>query len=139
MKPGSNKARKLASQRLGLALQANYRALVEANGQEEIQAAAIALGDTFNTNIEFIINVLKAFGGMEVKFEPLTKRLAELPAPANDLPDISALVNVPVKVDCLCPPLEHGIIGNKHMTSCPHFVPAPSIEHGFGNPDRRRL
>lgn len=124
MKPGSHKARKTASARLGLALQRDYRALVEANGQEEVTAAAITLGDTFNTNIEFIINVLKHYGGMEVKFEPLTKRLAELPAPANDLPDISALTQAPLAMPaCACPPLEPGIIGNKHMTSCPHFVP----------------
>jgi hypothetical protein len=126
MKPGSAKARKTAAKRLGLALQANYRALVEANGPEEIQAAAIVLGDTFNTNIEFVINVLKAYGGMEVRFEPLTTRLQALPEPANDLPDISALVAPPPLpiAPCQCPPLEPGIIGNRHMTSCPHFVPA---------------
>ena len=127
MKPGSNKARKEASKRLGLKLTQDYRALVLASGSDEIQAAAIELGNTFNTNVEFIINVLKAFGGMEVKFEPLTTRARTLPnVPANDdpaLPDITALVNAPVKGDCICPPLEAGIIGYKHMTSCPQFNP----------------
>lgn len=125
MRPGSHKARKTASQRLGLALYREYRALVEASGPEEIQAAAIVLGDTFNTNIEFIINVLKHYGGMEVKFEPLTTRLQALPEPANDLPDISALVAPPFALPpCSCPPLEPGIIGNRHMASCSQFTGA---------------
>lgn len=127
MKPGANKARKEASKRLGLKLMKEYRALVEANGTEEIQAAAIELGNTFNSNVEFIINVLKAFGGMEVKFEPLTT--AKMPnIPANDeptLPDITALVNQPtLPNDCCCPVLGAGIIGrDRHMTSCPQFRP----------------
>lgn len=125
MKPGSHKARKEASKRLGLALMRDYRALVEANGQDEIQNAAIALGNTFNQNVEFIINVLKAYGGMEVRFEPMTRRVPNVPA--NDtpspLPDITALVNAPAKSECICPPLEPGIIGYKHMASCPLFDP----------------
>lgn len=128
MRPGSNKARKEASKRLGLALHSNYRALIEASGDDEVQAAAIVLGGTFNTNIEFIINVLKHYGGMEVRFEPLTTRLQALPKPSNDLPDISALTG-PAKAfgvppvalpPCTCTPLEPGIIGPKHMASCPH-------------------
>lgn len=127
-RPGSNKARKEASKRLGLKLMRDYRNLVEASGSDEIQAAAIELGNTFNTNVEFIINVLKAWGGMEVKFEPLTTRTSNLPnIPANDepsLPDITALVNVVPLANCICTPLEPGIIGNKHMTSCPHYTAA---------------
>lgn len=142
MKPGSHKARKEAAKRLGLKLQKDYRGLVEAVGSDEVSTAAIVLGDTFNSNIEFIINVLKDYGGMEVKFEPMARTnpaLLPLPDPDNDtiggkvimhdqgdpkLPDISALVNEPVKADCICPPMEPGIIGYKHMTSCPQFVPA---------------
>lgn len=124
MKPGSQKARKEAAKRLGLALMRDYRALVEARDQEEIVNASIALGNTFNQNIEFIVNVLKHYGGMEVKFEPLTTRSHTLPnVPANDeptLPDISALTRLDA---CTCPPLEAGIIGYKHMTSCPQFMP----------------
>ncbi len=129
MRPGSNKARKEAPKRLGLKLMKDYRVLVEASGSDEIQAAAIDLGNTFNTNVEFIINVLKAWGGMEVKFEPLTIRARGLPnVPANDepsLPDISALTR-PASViadTCTCPPMEPGIIGYRHMTSCPQFNP----------------
>jgi hypothetical protein len=89
---GSNKARKEASKRLGLKLMADYRTLAEAVGPDEIQAASFTLGMTFNTNLEFIINVLKAYGGMEVKFEPMTRTNPSLPpTPANDLPDISVL------------------------------------------------
>lgn len=124
MRPGANKARKEASKRLALALQRDYRGLVEAVGADDIQNAAIALGDTFNKNIEFIINVLRDYGGLEAKFEPLTRRSPSLPPiPANDLPDITALVNSPVKADCICQPLEAGIIGSAHMTSCPQFNP----------------
>lgn len=124
MRPGSNKARKEASKRLGLKLMNDYRNLATAVGEEEITAASLTLGMTFNTNIEFIINVLKAYGGMEVKFEPMT-RAAVPPLPANDLPDISALTAPPsIMSVCTCPPLEAGIIGrDRHMTSCPHFQP----------------
>jgi hypothetical protein len=72
------RARKEASRRLGIALEQRYRKLAEANGPTEIQTAALELGDCFNTNIEFVINVLKAWGGLEVRFEPMTK-----PAPAK--------------------------------------------------------
>lgn len=68
------RARKEAARRLGIDLQTKYRALVEASGNDEIQAAAIILGDAFNSNIEFIINVLKHYGGLDVRFEPLTRR-----------------------------------------------------------------
>lgn len=130
MRAGSNKARKEASKRLGLKLYKDYRALVEASGNDEIQVAAIELGNTFNTNVEFIINVLKAYGGMDVKFEPLTNRIPKTPnVPANDeptLPDVSMLTGqnvLAIPTACTCPPLEHGIIGrDRHMTSCPQFT-----------------
>lgn len=128
MRQGSNKARKYASARLGLKLLKDYKALVEASGTDEIQAAAIELGNTFNSNVEFIINVLKAYGGLETKFEPLTTPKAPN-IPANDeptLPDISTLTGANVlamPTACTCPPLEAGIIGrDRHMTSCPQFT-----------------
>lgn len=68
------RARREASRHLGIALQAKYRALVEASGEDEVQTAAIALGGLFDSNIEFVINVLKAYGGMDARFEPMTKR-----------------------------------------------------------------
>jgi hypothetical protein len=105
------RARKEAAKRLGLALHREYRDLVEAAGTDDIQAAAIILGDTFNSNIEFIINVLKAFGGMDVKFEPLTRPKAgiiDAAAPAiaaNDLPPVPELFRAGCDVD---------LIGRKH-------------------------
>ena len=55
--------RREASKRLGLD---------EAQGQDEIAAASVELGTLFSDNIEFTINVLKAYGGLEAKFEPMT-------------------------------------------------------------------
>lgn len=77
------RARKEAAKRLALKLQADYRALVEANGTDEVQTAAIVLGDTFNSNIEFIINVLRDYGGLQAKFEPMTKRAPSIIMPTG--------------------------------------------------------
>lgn len=76
--------RREAAKRLGLGIQSKYRTLVEAKGQDEIQAAAIVLGDCFNTNIEFIINVLRDYGGLEAKWEPMTNQPAIMP-PKNGM------------------------------------------------------
>lgn len=95
------RARKEASKRLGLALQADYRGLVEASGEDAIQAAAIKLGHTFNTNIEFVINVLKAYGGLDVRFEPLTRQGPRPPLPANDLPQMPEIFRAGCDVDRL--------------------------------------
>lgn len=136
MKPGSNRARKDAAKQLALALQQRYRRLVEANGgpEDEIVIATADLAQCMYENVEFTINVLRAWGGLEAKFEPLTSPNAgvripaseQFPAPANDLPDISALTTPAaptLDLKCQCPPLEPGIIGNRHMTSCPEFRP----------------
>lgn len=97
------RARKEASKRLGIAIMRDYRALVEARDQDEIQIAAIQLGNTFNTNIEFIINVLKAYGGLDVTFEPLTKPKSGIVgmAPANDqaFPKVPAIFIAGADVD----------------------------------------
>lgn len=64
--------RKNASKVLGVTLQAEYRKLLEASGTDEIQNAAIKLGDTFNSNIEFVIWVLKEYGGVQqIPFQPV--------------------------------------------------------------------
>ena len=57
--------RKQAAKILGITMQAQLRALLEAQGEEAIQMAAIQLGDTFNRNAEFICWVLKEYGGVE--------------------------------------------------------------------------
>jgi hypothetical protein len=55
--------RKQAARILGITMQAQLRALIEAQGEEAIHSAAIQLGDTFNRNSEFIVWVLREFGG----------------------------------------------------------------------------
>jgi hypothetical protein len=57
--------RKQASKILGITMQAQLRALLEAVGDDAIQTAAIQLGDTFNRNSEFICWVLKEYGGVQ--------------------------------------------------------------------------
>lgn len=73
------RVRKEATKRLALKLQSDYRALVEASDEAGVQAAAIVLGDTFNSNIEWIINVLRDYGGLKATFEPLTTAKPSLP------------------------------------------------------------
>lgn len=57
--------RKQAAKILGITMQSQLRALIEAEGDDAIQMAAIQLGDTFNRNAEFICWVLKEYGGVE--------------------------------------------------------------------------
>ena len=61
----SARDRKEAAKHLGIALGAQYRRMLEASGDEEISAAAMQLGDTFNRNLDFICWCLKEYGGME--------------------------------------------------------------------------
>lgn len=60
----ASRDRKEAARKLGIALGIQHRRLVEASGDEAISAAAVNLGQTFNDNIEFIVWVLKEFGGV---------------------------------------------------------------------------
>jgi hypothetical protein len=140
----AGRARKVASKNLGIALQAAYRRMIEADGNDAIQAAAIELGQVFNTNIEFIVWVLKEFGGVQQM--PAERRFASRPLPvaSNDRPAMtivppekvneenklpvldSMLTGKPpeavIPKGCTCPPLEPGIIGrDRHMTSCPEY------------------
>lgn len=57
--------RKQAAKILGITMQAQLRALEEAQGEEAIQMAAIQLGDTFNRNAAFLCWVLREYGGVE--------------------------------------------------------------------------
>ena len=68
----ASRDRKEASKRLGIMLGAQYKRMLEATGEEEITKAAVDLGQTFNTNIEYICWVLKEFGG--VKQFPFVRR-----------------------------------------------------------------
>jgi hypothetical protein len=86
----AGRARKVASKNLGIALQTAYRRLIEANGSDDVQVAAIELGQVFNTNIEFIIWVLKEFGGTN-QMPPERKFAVNIPAPlaTKDKPALS--------------------------------------------------
>lgn len=87
--------RKEASKRLGLALSKKYERLVTAGAdKDEITHAAIDLGNCFNENIEFVLWVLKTFGGMTVM--PPTKINTH---PANDLPEMPAIFAAGSDVD----------------------------------------
>jgi hypothetical protein len=75
--------RKQAAKVLGITMQAQLRALVDAEGTDAIQMAAIQLGDTFNRNSEFIVWVLKEYGGVE------QMPFARPPAPRQNVVSIS--------------------------------------------------
>lgn len=86
------RARKQACRVLGIELQNRYRALVEAQGDDEIAAKAVELGKLFNDNIEFVIWALKKQGGLEPPNpEPIRTRPRLPAAPANDLPQTPAI------------------------------------------------
>lgn len=74
--------RKVASRVLAIALQADYRKMLSAVGNEEITAAAVNLGQTFNDNIEFIIWALKTYGGMHA---PPPEPVRKMPRLSNDI------------------------------------------------------
>lgn len=66
--------RKAAAARLGIEFQRRYERLALAVGEDEISLRAVELGEIFNTNIEFVIWVLKEYGGLNPKRpEPIRK------------------------------------------------------------------
>lgn len=66
--------RKEAAARLGLEFHKRYERLALAVGEDEISMRAVELGETFNTNLEFVIWVLKEYGGIQqVPFAPIRK------------------------------------------------------------------
>lgn len=80
--------RKQAARILGIALQVQYRALLEAVGNDAVQDAAIKLGGTFNANIEAIIWFLKEYGGVQqMPLEPQHRAANDEPKAAM-LPDV---------------------------------------------------
>lgn len=117
------RARREAAKMLGVALSVRYRRFLESAGDED--ATIVATGDLAQCmyeNVEFIIWALKNLGGLN---PPPPEELRKITAPQmtpNGPPPTE-----PVKLDlpCTCPPLEHGILfRDRHMTSCPKFVPA---------------
>lgn len=99
MNPNKSRDRKAAAKSIGFDLQAKYRAMLTATTKDEIENAAIDLGATFNTQIEFIIWTLKEYGGVvQLPFEPGgLSRLA--PPPQTALPQTPVLFAVPTTGD----------------------------------------
>lgn len=124
------RSRRDAAKTLGIALQTRYRKLLEATGEDEIVIATADLAQCMYENVEFVIWALKAQGGMN---PPPPEQLRKItpPQPANDDPRFAKPPEFVIEEDsglvfggCTCPPLEAGIIGReRHMTSCPKFVP----------------
>lgn len=95
------RARREAAKRLALAVQQRYRKLVESNGQGEdaIVIATADLATCMYENVEFIINVLRDYGGLQANFEPMTSSAPAPKAPANDLPPVPAIFTAGADVD----------------------------------------
>ena len=132
-KPTLNKprARKEAAKVLAVNLQARYRVFLEASGDNEIVVSSGALAQCMYENVEFVLWALKTVAGMNpAPPEQLNRISPAPPMPANDDPRFAkppAIVleeEKPLDLPCNCPVLEAGIIGrDKHMTSCPKYVP----------------
>lgn len=73
--------RRAAAGRLGLEFQKRHRALALAVGEDEIAQAAVNLGQLFNDNIEFVVWVMKEFGGIDQPaFQPTKPALPKTPS-----------------------------------------------------------
>lgn len=81
--------RKDAAKVLGLAIQARYRKLLEASGENEITVATVDLATALYENVEFIIWILKSEGGMKpLPPERLHTEIAGLAKPMIEMPAI---------------------------------------------------
>jgi hypothetical protein len=123
------RSRRDAAKVLGVALQTRYRKLLSATGENEVVVATADLAQCMYENVEFVIWALKHLGGMNPPPpEELRRVTAPQPQPANDDPRFrkppEPVLAPDMELSCTCPPLEAGIIGReRHMTSCPKFVP----------------
>lgn len=115
------RSRRDAAKMLAIALQVRYRKLLEATGEDEIVIATADLAQCMYENVEFVIWALKTQGGMNPPPPEELRRITPQKPAANDPAPAE-----PVKLDlpCTCPPHDARIIGYKHMTACPKFVPA---------------
>lgn len=128
------RARRDAAKMLGVAIQTRYRKYLEATGDDEVVVTTSDLAQCMIENMEFIIWALKSVGGMNPS-PPETLRRITPPQPANGprfakpppvvLEETLNETLAKAGLDtCTCPPLEAGIIlRDRHMTSCPKFVP----------------
>jgi hypothetical protein len=121
-------ARREAAKVLGIALQTRYRKFLESSGDENATVVATAdLAQCMYENVEFIIWALKSVGGLN---PPPPHALTKVSASAAALNDKmfakppEPVLAEPVADVCTCPPMDKELIGaNRHMTSCPKFVP----------------
>lgn len=116
--------KKEASKRLGIAIHQRYENLVNASGNDEITVTTVDLAQTMYENCEFIIWVLKKYGGLNPPApDPKPLRTSKPPAP-SELPKMPAVLLDVTELQCTCPVLDHGILGrDKHATNCPLYVP----------------
>jgi len=141
-KSSASRERKTAAKNLGLTFQALQRRLLEAEVGHEETLVAIELGQVFNTNMDFVIWVLKEYGGVQqMPFERrhADKKLALTLVPPeavneeNKLPVLDGGIfgADPVKAECICgDPVE--VITSGHMSSCPMYnPPAPTTLIGL--------
>jgi hypothetical protein len=120
------RSRRNAAKVLGIALQTRYRKLLEASGEDETVIATADLAQCMYENIEFVIWALKSVGGLNpAPPEELRQITAPNPAGVRFATPPPLKLQEPVVPDvCTCPPIEPGIIGgDRHMTSCPKYVP----------------
>lgn len=114
------RSRRDAAKMLAVALQSRYRKLLEATGEDEIVVATGDLAQCMYENIEFVIWALKHLGGLK---PPPPEELRKITAAQHHYQQ-KIVTPEPLDLPCVCPPMEPGIIGYKHMASCPKFVPA---------------
>jgi len=74
-----SRQRKDASKALGIAIQQRYEKLVNATGEDATVVATVDLAQTMYDNVEFVIWVLKTYGGLT----PKRPEKIETPIPAN--------------------------------------------------------
>jgi hypothetical protein len=145
------RARRNAAKVLALTLQGRLRTLYDAqaeNDEDKIVMATANLAQVMYENVEFAIWALKTVAGMNPPPPEVLKPISQTfaPPPANDprftkpphicvdcdgahdpdirCPNHHAGMAPSLPQECTCPPLEAGIIGReRHMTSCPKFVP----------------
>lgn len=125
------RARRDAAKVLAVALQSRYRKLLESSdqGEDAVVVATADLAQCMYENVEFVIWALKSIGGMNPPPPDQLNKVSSFaaPPPAND-PRFAkpppVVIEAPVKDECTCPPLEAGLLfREKHMTSCPKYVP----------------
>jgi hypothetical protein len=126
------RSRRDAAKVLGVALQTRYRKLLSATGENEVVVATADLAQCMYENVEFVIWALKHLGGMN---PPPPEELRRVTAPQ---PQRRMMIRASAnrrnrcwRPTWNCPARVHrssrglaGIIGReRHMTSCPKFVP----------------